>query len=468
EEKKEEETKEESSPTDACYLCCKILSAEEVIYHCPKEKITVHMNGYDLCIPCAAGINQQKPTNVNASQDSDDKKENTGRLAIQKKGQAMLLKRYKNSHQYTDELYAGDVKCYELAAKLIDQWNNLDRVEEKYKIIVPIVARRGDPLMGLLQMLLLGLLPEEERKKIDEKLGLGKQIMLGETVLVEDFLVGDFVKWNSNSGWIDTMKSNKSIQAFCHWTYHQSEGKYLFCDAQVILQKNKLIQSLLLQINKIKCYVSFDAYVLTDPCIVSLEGRIYGITDMGKEYLWNWFRNHKCNDYCEKDWMKPDPKDLEKVPEEVRKLGHATSYVPEMSKVQDDQLKSGPVLCTIEETSKTKATPKVDKVEHSVGKSQVSTNPPVLTKKNRYGNAYLGKKKSEFCAISQFHKRKCVDGTSTFLYACAALFLFHKLFPSQVLGLSKRRYFYCIKKLCYNRQSILFIIKKSETGICFT
>ena len=51
-----------------------------------------------------------------------------------------------------------------------------------------------------------------------------------EQVLVEDYLVGDFIKWNSNSGW--TQHEGSMIQAFCHWTYHYTDGKILLCDAQ--------------------------------------------------------------------------------------------------------------------------------------------------------------------------------------------------------------------------------------------
>ncbi|ETO33744.1 MHCK/EF2 kinase domain family protein [Reticulomyxa filosa] len=311
----------------------------------------------------------------------------------EKKGKPCVLKRYKNSHEYIDEMYDGDIKCCRLAAELIDKWNKLNRVQEKYKIIVPTIARKGDQLMGFLQMLLLSLLPEEERKNLDEQLGLDNQIMLGEVVLIEDFLVGDFVKWNSNSGWIDTMKSDKSIQAFCHWTYHQSEGKYLFCDAQGVRQK--------------------DAYVLTDPCIVSFEGGAYGVTDMGKEYLWNWFRNHKCNYYCEKDWMKPDPKDLEKVPTEVRGLGRATSYVPKMSgraraisEVHDDRPNPNLLLAgrkSIVSNSKTnqheqgeqqtnqqRQVANADK--QALGKSVVLSNPSLATKKRSLWTRVFSKK----------------------------------------------------------------------------
>ena len=105
----------------------------------------------------------------------------------------------------------------------------------------------------------------------------------GELVLVEDYLDGKFEKWNSNSGWFG--EENISIQAFCHWTYHYTDGKLLFCDAQGIRTKNE--------------------YILTDPCILSWKGGKYGSADCGKDYIITWFEKHKCNKFCQSKWITP-------------------------------------------------------------------------------------------------------------------------------------------------------------------
>ena len=56
-------------------------------------------------------------------------------------------------------------------------------------------------------------------------------------MLVEDYLP-EFQKFNSN-----TMTcagyGHLSIQAFSHWTYHHTKGKYLFCDCQGMFDKEK-------------------------------------------------------------------------------------------------------------------------------------------------------------------------------------------------------------------------------------
>ena len=110
------------------------------------------------------------------------------------------------------------------------------------------------------------------------------------------------------NGW-QNEDDNNTIQAFCHWSYHYSKGKYLFCDAQGIKKCNK--------------------YILTDPCILSNEenGRIYGETDVGRMYLLNWFLNHKCNRYCLKFWDKPTQNELNSVPQSIRaQTSNKTTY----------------------------------------------------------------------------------------------------------------------------------------------
>ena len=130
----------------------------------------------------------------------------------------------------------------------------------------------------------------------------------GEYVWIEDYLHGKFIKWNSNSGWF-SKDIDSSIQSFCHWTYHYSKGKYLYCDAQGIRTPN--------------------SYILTDPCIISNteNGLKFGPTDMGKEYLNNWFLNHECNNCCKKNWLKPTQIEQHSVRKAVKQhTVRATSF----------------------------------------------------------------------------------------------------------------------------------------------
>ena len=77
----------------------------------------------------------------------------------------------------------------------------------------------------------------------------------------------------------------------------------LFCDAQGVFENG--------------------TFYLTDPCILSNtdNGRVYGSTDLGKYYLFNWFRGHKCNKYCNsnsKKWLVPNDEELNSVPIDIR------------------------------------------------------------------------------------------------------------------------------------------------------
>ena len=50
-----------------------------------------------------------------------------------------------------------------------------------------------------------------------------------------------------------------------------------------------------------------DGYVITDPVIMSTT-KEYGPTDFGSEGISTFFARHKCNKYCDKNWMLPEDK----------------------------------------------------------------------------------------------------------------------------------------------------------------
>lgn len=101
------------------------------------------------------------------------------------------------------------------------------------------------------------------------------------TVLVERY-ISDFTKFNCNSGWADKSERthNKIIQALSHFSYEWSKEKFVLCDLQGGVNEEK------------------KTIVLSDPCIVSVEGGRYGCTDIGKDGLSNFFRYHRCTSYC--------------------------------------------------------------------------------------------------------------------------------------------------------------------------
>eukprot|EP00039_Didymoeca_costata_P030921 m.32179 g.32179 ORF g.32179 m.32179 type:complete len:341 (+) comp8381_c0_seq1:188-1210(+) len=107
----------------------------------------------------------------------------------------------------------------------------------------------------------------------------------GINFLMEQMIMGDFEKFNSNSGW--SSLRHEILDAFSHWTWHYSQEKYLVCDLQGVTGLD----------NRAKCLGVKNYYMLTDPCINSAD-REFGMNDMGHNGIAAFFRNHKCNTFC--------------------------------------------------------------------------------------------------------------------------------------------------------------------------
>ncbi|CAB9527770.1 Myosin heavy chain kinase [Seminavis robusta] len=112
--------------------------------------------------------------------------------------------------------------------------------------------------------------------------------------LVEPMLEGEFLKFNSNSGY--TNGADFMQEALSHFSYHHTGCKFLLCD----LQGGHYA----------------DSYVLTDPVIMSADNeKAYGATDLGKEGIDNFFAHHRCNRYCHAHWKKPQaPQASSRIP----------------------------------------------------------------------------------------------------------------------------------------------------------
>ena len=171
-----------------------------------------------------------------------------------------VVKFYKEQYVFKQEFWRTELRTHQKAREFAVEWNKTDYRHKPIRVIMPRIERYSAG--------------SEEKGKI------------GEYVLVEDY-IPDFTKFNSNtmtcSEW-----AHKSVQAFCHWTYHHSNRKYLFCDAQGTVNKKE--------------------YVLTDPVIVSdtrFWSTSYGPCDGGKEMMTEWFRNHRCNRFCSQKWKRP-------------------------------------------------------------------------------------------------------------------------------------------------------------------
>lgn len=102
----------------------------------------------------------------------------------------------------------------------------------------------------------------------------------GKKGLVEPFLGAAFTKFNSNSGWTN---GHPLMQALSHFSYHQSEGKYLLCDLQGKANE--------------------DSYILTDPVVLSRTSE-FSSTDGGNRAMQQFFAHHKCGAFCDPKWIR--------------------------------------------------------------------------------------------------------------------------------------------------------------------
>jgi hypothetical protein len=98
----------------------------------------------------------------------------------------------------------------------------------------------------------------------------------GEQVALEKLIRGNYEKFNSSSGW----SSGKHMlpDALSHWTWVHSQGDYLLCDLQGVRKS--------------------DAFVFTDPVIITKKTLAYGDADLGPSGMRNWFAHHRCNALC--------------------------------------------------------------------------------------------------------------------------------------------------------------------------
>jgi len=79
------------------------------------------------------------------------------------------------------------------------------------------------------------------------------------------------------------------MEAFSHFTYHQSGDQMIVCDLQGRHRNNKYKKS---------------RFELSDPAICSRR-RSYVPTDLGEQGIENFFVNHHCNEYCQDHWTRP-------------------------------------------------------------------------------------------------------------------------------------------------------------------
>lgn len=175
-----------------------------------------------------------------------------------KKGDDIVVKTMRAS-LYNEGLRISykDITAQELARDIVQEFNSGDLVNKKiYSIVGAIVKSK-----------------EDHRAK-------------GESILVEEMIKGRYEKFNSNSGW--SQEKYEIPNFLSHWSWVNSNGKYLLCD----LQGHRGATGSR-QINNSIAY-----YLLTDAAVHSKNKGQFGSTDCGPEGVEEWFFHHTSNSLC--------------------------------------------------------------------------------------------------------------------------------------------------------------------------
>jgi len=91
---------------------------------------------------------------------------------------------------------------------------------------------------------------------------------------IEHYIDGDYVKYNSNSGFVDNGLNRQTPQGFSHFTFERSGHELVVIDIQGV----------------------GDLY--TDPQIHTASGEEYGDGNLGTRGMALFFHSHKCNALC--------------------------------------------------------------------------------------------------------------------------------------------------------------------------
>eukprot|EP00927_Polykrikos_kofoidii_P023407 TRINITY_DN21598_c1_g2_i1.p1 TRINITY_DN21598_c1_g2~~TRINITY_DN21598_c1_g2_i1.p1 ORF type:complete len:756 (+),score=105.00 TRINITY_DN21598_c1_g2_i1:133-2400(+) len=119
--------------------------------------------------------------------------------------------------------------------------------------------------------------------------------------VAEFYIPGSFTKFNNNHGYVNRDDPNSDImQAFSHWTYYASEGSWMIVDIQGVLQED------------------LHSCVLTDPQILTKQGKRFGPGDLGQKGMKAFFQSHECSAVCKRLQLN------EKMDQMIQELGIET------------------------------------------------------------------------------------------------------------------------------------------------
>lgn len=168
-------------------------------------------------------------------------------------GQTCVAKYFRNEYAHLeDDYFERDLNAVRKTLKIVTQWNQNDFISKVIRVNVPQVWQDSQS---------------------------------GSKFLLEPY-IEDYQKFNSNSGWVSNDRSywGRVMQALSHYSYHISSGQFLLCDLQG--------------------GVNHLGAIISDPVIMSHNKR-FGVTDLGRQGIINFFHHHRCNKFCQPEWTRP-------------------------------------------------------------------------------------------------------------------------------------------------------------------
>lgn len=186
-------------------------------------------------------------------------------------GTMVAVKTFRHMTGLTNDWLPYKRSCYE-ARKMANDFNKyLNSISSTYQIqfLKPI-----DAIMDSIS---------DVMKVTRFVMRFDKKFEKDEVVLFEDLLEGDFKPFVTAHG-ETTVNGADVLDAFCHFTYQNSEGKYVICNLKGVEDEYK--------------------FKLSNPTIHSWEGG-YGSKDKMDIGIRDFFQNHQCNAICE-HFTKPE------------------------------------------------------------------------------------------------------------------------------------------------------------------
>ncbi|XP_033636051.1 eukaryotic elongation factor 2 kinase-like [Asterias rubens] len=237
-----------------------------------------------------------------------------------KEGQLCVVKLYKEEWcSHLNELaWKADTRASEKAQEMAVAFNRDRPTSKPIKFVIPDITN-VDTSSGFNLLWFIPIASNVKGKLAGTAESSAEMVPKGASIAIEEYLRGEFTKFNSNSSYVNHDVGAYGPGAFSHYTYHKSRGTLLISDIQWIRQA--------------------DGYHFTDPAVQSVEGvSSYGATDLGVFGIIKFFQNHHCNDLC-RGFSKPD---LSKIPRDALadvnrllqaiKQRHSSTYTYELQR----------------------------------------------------------------------------------------------------------------------------------------